>query len=184
MSKVFVTSRATKGLEIVAGKYQFFDGMMKVSDSDAELLAPILCRFYGCTIEEASEEELNASKERVDPALVASQTRATESGSQAYVVDSMIAAGKAAGDPNVTGTFSGPAVRIGDEIAQNTAPGGDADPKNVTDQSVEAEATNHANTGGVGTGPLTGATSAQNQANADAAAALGNNSDSNSGDDE
>lgn len=159
MSKMFVTNRANKGLEIVAGKYQFFDGMMQVSDSDAELLEPILVRYYGCTLEDADSKALKSAKENVDPSLIASQTRASESGSQGYVVDAMIAAGEAAGDPNVTGTLGGPAVRVGDEMALNTAPDADSDPKNVTNQDIKNESANHAATGGDGTGPLTGPTS-------------------------
>lgn len=166
--KMFVTDRKNKGLEIVAGKYQFIDGMMPVSDTDARLLEPILCRYYGCTIEDVSDKAYLDAQANMDPSLLAGQTRASEGNSQAYVVDAMIAAGEAAGDPNVTGTLGGPAVRIGEEPSLNTAPGASSDPKEVTDQSIGNEAANHAATGGAGTLPVTGPTAASVAAAKDA----------------
>lgn len=146
MAKIFVTNRANKGLEIVAGKYQFIDGVMPASDQDAALLEPILCRFYGCTLEDGDSAEYEKAKDRMDPALLASQTKAAELVGADAPVKAMVAAGKAAGDPNVTGTFSGDqvALKTSDVEGVSTAADNDPDPKNVTNQKIvtpkEAEA--------------------------------------------
>ena len=109
MSKIFVTNRANKGLEIVAGKYQFIDGVF-VPDSDEDFvkIEPLLTRFYGVSVEDNDRGEYDKAKENFDPVLLASQTRASAESGNAMSTEAAIAAGEAAGDPNVTGTLSDP----------------------------------------------------------------------------
>jgi hypothetical protein len=126
MAKMFVTDRNKKGQEIVAGKYLFVDGLLAVSDADAELIAPILCRFYGCTLETVDERAAEVL-DNLDPSLAAETTKATEGGSQSYVVDAMIEAGKNAGDPNVTGTLTSTANVVEADTAAAAATAADAD---------------------------------------------------------
>ena len=139
--KVFVTDRANKGLEIVAGKYQFIDGMMAVTAEDAELLAPILCRFYGCTLEDVSADAYNQAKDRMDPAFLESQKKAAEAVGADAPVKAMVESIKTSGDPNHTGTLTNVPYVEGDaeEQAQESTAGAvnkDADPKVVHDQKV------------------------------------------------
>lgn len=81
MSKIFVTNRENQGREIVANKYVFFDGEMKVSDHEAELLAPILTRFYGCTLEDGPDEALPEGVSE-EPTLLSTQTMSEKAQSQ------------------------------------------------------------------------------------------------------
>lgn len=155
MGKIFVTNRANKGLEVVAGKYQFLNGEFPASDEDAEKLEPILCRFYGCTIEDGDSSNYDEAAESIS-VILASQAVAAENSGMAAAVEANIAAGEAAGDPNNIGTLSGPAFRLGDELALNTSGDNDPDPKNVSNQNISNEHTNHVNTGGDGTRVITG----------------------------
>lgn len=106
MSKIFVTSRANKGLEVVAGKYQFIDGVFAPNDADFDKLEPILTRFYGVTVEDNDRGEYEKAVENYDPAILAQQTKAAEESGMAASTEAALAAGEAAGDPNVTGTLS------------------------------------------------------------------------------
>lgn len=126
MAKVFVTDRKNKGLEVVAGKYNFIDGIMPVSDSDAVLLEPILTRYYGATLEDVASRTVEDLDETVDSSILAAQTRAAELAGSGFSTDAAVAAGKAAGDPSVTGTVSGSdAGETADDInKQNEKSGG------------------------------------------------------------
>lgn len=159
MAKKFVTDRAINGLEIVAGKYQFINGVMEVSDTDAEKLAPILTKFYGCRIEEGGGSEYQDGVDSMPDGLLASQTLAAERVGHAAAVEAMMRHGEEAGDPRNVGTLSGQGRIVGPNASLATAPitdPKDADPKILTPQSVANEATNQENTGGQGSTAITG----------------------------
>jgi hypothetical protein len=59
--------------ERILDKYQFVDGEMRVSDTDAALMEPILCRYYGATLTYVTDE--SPSKAAADGSLAKTATQ-------------------------------------------------------------------------------------------------------------
>ena len=136
MSKIFVTDRKNVGLEVIAGKYQFINGVFTPdNDDDFAKIEPLLTRFYGVTVEDNDRNEYEKAKEDFDPVLLALQTKAASESGNAMSTEAAIAAGEAAGDPNVTGTFSEPTTTRNPETPSD---GGTGDPKVLAPSSSPA----------------------------------------------
>ena len=78
MPKFKLTGHNAGATVLINNRYDFVDGELTVSNHDAALIAPILCGYHGCVLEDTDEVE-----ETKEPASTSLGKTVTNPGAQA-----------------------------------------------------------------------------------------------------
>lgn len=71
---IFTLPNAEPGEILVNNRYVFTDGKHVRSVDDGKLLEPVLCAYYGCTVEWIDDTPVTTPDEPVAPTLAKAQT--------------------------------------------------------------------------------------------------------------